>query len=260
MHMIKQRSTWVQWFDATFLGGGLLLAVGCSSKIEPSGTGGETTSSKAAPTMSSGIESTSDGDKTTDHLGLIPPCRGVACRRTLLSSSPGQTVLEVEMQGAFCGVGCGAVTPTLYEVSSGLAVPNANITSCDRCDESPLGDCQGSSVSGRTWRGEIGLADATCEWGSGASTYCQSAPLFVEPGRYRAELCTLPSYLDEATGEARCFDRSITQGVEPICNTVEFDFPSSAPAVIHLNSLPPPAADGGRPSSSPNDAGMSALE
>lgn len=194
----------------------------------------------------------SSSDETTDNSSLIPPCYGLACEGALLSLSPGPITIEVDVQGPFCGATCGRVTPTLYDVSSGLVVPDAKYTSCDRCDGPPTSVCEESSVDGMTWLGEIGLADSVCEWSAGSLMYCQSAPKYVPAGRYRAELCTYSSIRDDVTGEAKCPIPGEEEGT-PVCQSVEFDFPSVEPLVVRLNNLPP-AIDGGSQTSAPDGA------
>lgn len=82
----------------------------------------------------------------------------------------------------------------------------------------------------------VGITDATCVNSLGATLTCQSEPTYLSAGRFRAEVCSDPSYLDLESGEYRCFDPSVP--VEPVCVSVEFDFPSAEPIVLHLKTTP----------------------
>lgn len=189
---------------------------------------------------------TATGTASVIDDGTAPPdCGGFGCEN-LRVSSPGQVQIEVELEGPFCTYSCGEVRPALYDLDSGLAIYGARM--CDPCPEpvSLTPDCPTPSLVGRTWRGEVGITDATCANSLGTTNVCQSAPTYLSAGRYRAEVCSDPSYLDLETGEYRCFDPSLPAApVEPVCVSVEFDFPSVEPVVLHLSSLPTGVDAGG---------------
>lgn len=172
----------------------------------------------------------SEGDASGEPL---PPCMGFACETSWLQASAGTVEIQVDFEGPFCSNTCGVSRPTVVHVESGLYVPMGRATSCSVCREfSSTAECEGPTVAGYDWDGSVSRFDATCTSDRGSQLACQNETLFAPPGRYRAEICSLPAPV--TPGE----DCSFRDGEEERCESVEFDYPTSEPVVIRFDNTP----------------------
>lgn len=211
------------------------------------------------PTNPDASASPAPGDSTSQQVnpGDAAACSGLACEVDLLSASAGTVTVQVDVQGPFCGSGCGIARPTLTHLESGLVVPFPTDPVCsDECPDRPVptAECVTPTTSPLEWAGEVGNTDATCEGPSGIEWSCQSALRFAPPGRYRAELCTAPAIAHPSSGAAVCPALFGMSDLEPRCASVEFDYPTSDAVIIELvNAIE--GSDAGLDGSTESEAG-----
>lgn len=178
-------------------------------------------------------DSTSTND--TSEQNVAPDCTSFGCDGTLLQSSSGRVEIEVEVEGEFCALECGDRSAvTLTHLDSGSSVAWGKAPSCDSCPGPDVALCVFQRGEGFTWDGSVRFTDSTCVDSFGETEHCQLNSKYAPRGRYTAQLCTAPVVKD-ADGEFACPSFG-TSELEPECVTVEFDYPTSEPVVLHLDN------------------------
>lgn len=166
------------------------------------------------------------------------PCDGFVCEVQLGATSVGELEIQVDFRGPYCSDGCGLQAPRVFHVETGLRVAIGRGLDCSECSavaSNPI--CSAPGVVGRTWDGSVYAPDSTCE-GNFGTLSCQLAAVYAPSGRYRAEICSFGTTIIE--GNQQCS----TAG-EQRCESVEFDYPSTSPVVIHFDNTMAVPSDAG---------------
>jgi hypothetical protein len=185
----------------------------------------------------------------TDGGAPADTCEGFTCDVALRSESAGTVEMQVELSGPFCSASCGLHQPTVYHLDTGHYVPVGQGLDCAECRElAGTGECAPPVVMGRAWNGSVNHSDSTCTTDTQRDVACQSEARYAPPGRYRAEICSLVA--TTIAGTAQCQETD-----EVRCVSMEFDYPSSEPVVLRLDSAAGDA-DGGLQSNAESDASV----
>lgn len=218
----------------------------CGDEVCEAGEG--ITCGCASGCQSTTSDTTTGSTSTSDEAETSPrPCEGFACEVQLDLVSAGTVTIDAQIDGPFCSTGCGRTLPNVYHVATGLPVNAGRGQACSPCVElSSTGECEAPELANRVWDGSVNHSDSTCTSDRGNQITCQTALTFAPPGRYRAEVCSLPTVRRDGVLECEL-------DAEPRCESVEFDYPGTETVVIRLNNTPDGQRDAG--AEGPPDAG-----